>query len=173
MYRYPIETVRYRSLKEGPTQWARGWNPHESREILCTSQKDLHIGRLMPDDAARVNETEPPSSMLTDSQAKLLGFRRHRARRDPFAAASVMTMRPHQAGLESKVHPTRQSDDRSKMRPEKDRDVQDDAVGALAALRARLANVEGERDLLERQLQILQRVITPTDEETPQGFLPF
>ena len=111
----------------------------------------------MPDDAARVNETEPPSSMLTDSQAKLLGFRRHRARRDPFAAASVMTMRPHQAGLESKVHPRRQSDDRSKMRPEKDRDVQDDAVGALQALRARLANVVGERDLLERQLKQMEQ----------------
>ena len=28
-------------------------------------------------------------------------------------------------------------------------------------------------DLLERQLLILQRVIGPADEDTPQGFLPF
>ena len=40
------------------------------------------------------------------------------------------------------------------MTPEKDRDVQDDAVGAL---RARLANVEGERDLLERQLKQMEQ----------------
>ena len=37
-----------------------------------------------------------------------------------------------------------------------------------------LGDISGAHlDLLERQLQILQRVITPADEETPQGFLPF
>jgi hypothetical protein len=37
-----------------------------------------------------------------------------------------------------------------------------------------LGDISGAHlDLLERQLQILQRVIAPADEETPQGFLPF
>ena len=37
-----------------------------------------------------------------------------------------------------------------------------------------LGDISGAHlDLLERQLQILQRVITPADEQTPQGFLPF
>ena len=37
-----------------------------------------------------------------------------------------------------------------------------------------LGDISGAHlDLLARQLQLLQRVITPTDEDTPQGFLPF
>ena len=30
--------------ERGSTPVGRGWNPLERREILCTSQKDLHIG---------------------------------------------------------------------------------------------------------------------------------
>ena len=37
-----------------------------------------------------------------------------------------------------------------------------------------LGDISGSHlDLLERQLLILQRAIAPSDDETPQGFLPF
>ena len=37
-----------------------------------------------------------------------------------------------------------------------------------------LGDISGSHlDLLERQLLILQRAIAPSDDDTPQGFLPF
>ena len=37
-----------------------------------------------------------------------------------------------------------------------------------------LGDISGSHlDLLERQLLILQRAFAPSDDDTPQGFLPF